>query len=117
MDGNIVNPSEGHQLPPGAMVHHNCCYCEPKVTPTRSPTRVCQSLEVRLLNPVFEGDTVYSRSEVLEAHPSGSRKGVGVITVRTSGFKQDGPEVISLKRAVMVYRAGKSRQIARSGGA
>src|SRR3979490_848355 len=41
--------------------------------------------EVRLPRPVFEGDTVYSRSEVLEARSSGSRKNPGIIPARTTG--------------------------------
>ena len=71
--------------------------------------------EVRLPNPVFEGDTIYSRSEVLEARASGSRKNVGIVTVRTSGFNQDGTEVISFKRAAMVYRRGQAPRIAKAG--
>jgi len=71
--------------------------------------------EVRLPNPVFEGDTVYSRSEVLEARASGSRKNVGIVTVRTTGFKQDGTEVISFKRTAMVYRRGQAPRIAKAG--
>jgi acyl dehydratase len=63
--------------------------------------------EVRLPHPVFEGDTVYSRSEVLETRESKSRKNVGLVTVRTSGFNEDGTEVISFKRMVMVYRRGE----------
>jgi itaconyl-CoA hydratase len=63
--------------------------------------------EVRLPHPVFEGDTVYSRSEVLEARASGSRKNVGIVTVRTIGFNQDGTEVISFRRTAMVYRRGQ----------
>jgi acyl dehydratase len=63
--------------------------------------------EVRLPHPVFEGDTVYSRSEVLETRESKSRKNVGLVTVRTSGFNEDGTEVISFKRTVMVYRRGE----------
>src|SRR4030088_3627835 len=35
--------------------------------------------EVRLPNPVFEGDTVYSRSEVLELRDSKSRKKIGLL--------------------------------------
>jgi acyl dehydratase len=62
--------------------------------------------EVRLPNPVFEGDTVYSRSEVLELRESKSRKNVGIVTVRTTGFNQDGTEVISFKRTAMIYRRG-----------
>ncbi len=46
--------------------------------------------EVRLPNPLFEGDTVYSRSEVLEKRESKSRPNVGIVKVRTIGFKQDG---------------------------
>src|SRR5260370_22634785 len=70
--------------------------------------------EVRLANPVFEGDTVYSRSEVLEARGSGSRKNVGIVTVRTTGFKQDGTEVISFKRTAMIYRRGQAPRIAKA---
>ena len=69
--------------------------------------------EVRLPSPVFDGDTVYSRSEVLEKRDSKSRDNVGIVTVRTSGFKQDGKEVISFRRTVMVYRRGKAPRIAR----
>jgi itaconyl-CoA hydratase len=69
--------------------------------------------EVRLPNPVFEGDTVYSRTEVLEKRESKSRENVGIVTVRTTGFKQDGTEVISFRRTVMVYRRGKAPKIAR----
>jgi itaconyl-CoA hydratase len=63
--------------------------------------------EVRLPHPVFEGDTVYSRSEVLEARASGSRKNVGIVTVRTTGVKQDGTEVITFRRTAMIYRRGQ----------
>jgi acyl dehydratase len=63
--------------------------------------------EVRLPNPVFEGDTIYSRSEVLEIRESKSRKNVGLVTVRTIGFNQERTEVISYKRTVMVYRRGQ----------
>lgn len=69
--------------------------------------------EVRLPHPVFEGDTIYSRSEVLEKRESKSRDNVGIVTVRTTGFNQDGTEVIVFKRTVMVYRRGKAPRIAR----
>lgn len=62
--------------------------------------------EVRLPQPVFEGDTIYSESEVLEKRESRSRREVGIITVRTSGANQDGVTVISFRRTVMVYRKG-----------
>ena len=62
--------------------------------------------EVRLPAPVFEGDTLYSRSEVLGAVPSRSRPNVGIVTVRTAGYNQHGTVVIEFERSVMIYRAG-----------
>src|SRR3989442_8768646 len=41
--------------------------------------------EVRLPNPLFEGDTVYAKSEVLETRESKSRPAVGVGRVKTTG--------------------------------
>jgi acyl dehydratase len=61
---------------------------------------------VRLPAPVFEGDTLYARSEVLEVRASRSRPNVGIIRVRTSGLNQDGVTVIEFERTVMVYRRG-----------
>ena len=69
--------------------------------------------EVRLPHPVFEGDTIYSRSEVLEARPSRSRPEVGVVSVRTTGFNQDGLVVIRFKRTLLVYKRGHGPQIPR----
>ena len=62
--------------------------------------------EVRLPAPVFEGDTIYAQSEVLEARESRSRPSVGIVKLRTTGFKQDGTVVITFLRTVMVYRRG-----------
>jgi len=62
--------------------------------------------EVRLPNPLFEGDTVYSRSEVLEKRESKSRPNVGIVRFKTTGFKQDGTVIIEFKRTVMIYKRG-----------
>jgi itaconyl-CoA hydratase len=62
--------------------------------------------EVRLPNPLFEGDTVYSSSEVLSLRESKSRPQVGIVTVRTIGTNQDSVPVITFTRTVMVYRRG-----------
>jgi len=62
--------------------------------------------EVRLPNPLFEGDTVYAESEVLKTRESSSRPDVGIVEVRTSGYQQDGTTVITFRRTVMVYRRG-----------
>jgi len=62
---------------------------------------------VRLPNPLFEGETVYSQSEVIEKRDSKSRPAVGIVTFKTTGFTQDGKVVIEFKRIVMVYRRGQ----------
>jgi len=60
--------------------------------------------EIRLPNPVFEGDTIYSQSEVLTTRESNSRPDVGIVTVKTIGYNQDGVIVIKFKRTIMVYK-------------
>ena len=42
--------------------------------------------ELRLPAPVFEGDTNYLRSEVLEKRELRSRPSVGLVAVRTTGY-------------------------------
>ncbi|ABG03640.1 MaoC-like dehydratase [Rubrobacter xylanophilus DSM 9941] len=67
--------------------------------------------EVRLPAPLFEGDTVYSRSEVLSKRESRSRPEVGIVEVRTEGYKQDGTVVISFRRTLMVYKRDHAPRI------
>ncbi len=69
--------------------------------------------DVTLPQPVFEGDTLYSQSEVLERRESRSRPDVGIVKVKTIGFNQDGQVVISFIRTVMVYKRGKGPSIPR----
>ena len=62
--------------------------------------------EVRLPNPVFEGDTIYAESEVLEVRTSKSRPHQGIVRFATRGFNQEGTVVITYTRAILVYRRG-----------
>jgi acyl dehydratase len=62
--------------------------------------------EVRLPNPLFEGETVYSRSEVLDKRESKSRPNVGIVRVKTVGFTATGKVVIEFLRTFMVYKRG-----------
>jgi acyl dehydratase len=71
--------------------------------------------DVRLPQPVFEGDTIYSQSEVLAARESASRPDVGIVTVRTTGYNQDGVVVITFQRTIMVYKRGHAPEIPRLG--
>ena len=60
--------------------------------------------EVRLPEPVFEGDTLRARSTVTGVRPSRSRPDVGIVSVHTEGLNQRDEVVISFDRNVMVYR-------------
>jgi acyl dehydratase len=62
--------------------------------------------DVRLPNPLFEGDTVYARSEVLETRASKSRPNVGLVKVKTTGVNQDGTCVIEFTRTFMIWKRG-----------
>jgi itaconyl-CoA hydratase len=62
--------------------------------------------EVRLPNPLFEGDTVRSKSEVLETRESRSRPNVGIVRVRTTGLNQHGHTVIEFTRTFMIWKRG-----------
>jgi itaconyl-CoA hydratase len=69
--------------------------------------------EIRLPAPVFEGDTIYSQSEVLEKRESKSRENVGIVTVKTSGYNQNGTVVITFKRTILVYKRGHAPEMLR----
>ena len=62
--------------------------------------------EVRLPAPVFDGDTLYSQSEVLDKRESQSNIDVGIVRVKTTGYNQDGVVVITFIRTMMVYKRG-----------
>jgi acyl dehydratase len=62
--------------------------------------------EVRLPHPVFEGDTIYSSSEVLELRESKSRPNVGIVRVKTTGVNQARVPVIEFARTFMVWKRG-----------
>lgn len=64
--------------------------------------------EVRIPKPVFEGDTIYSRSEILEKRESKSRPNVGIVKARTIGYNQHGTVVMTYIRTFMVYKRGKA---------
>ncbi|MCE7482027.1 MaoC family dehydratase [Microbacterium profundi] len=59
--------------------------------------------EVRMPAPVFVGDTISSRSKVLETRPSSSRPGTGIVVVATEGYNQHGTVVIRYRRTFIVY--------------
>lgn len=72
--------------------------------------------QIVLPKPVFEGDTIRSRSTVLDARPSRSRPTLGVVTVETEGFTQNDDLVIRFTRTVLVYRRGHGPRASSHGG-
>lgn len=62
--------------------------------------------KVRLMAPVFPGDTIYAESEVLDKRESRSRKTQGVVTVRTTGIKSDGTVFMMFERSALIPKRG-----------
>jgi itaconyl-CoA hydratase len=71
--------------------------------------------EVRLPHPLFEGDTVRAKSEVLETRESKSRPHVGIVRVKTTGMNQHGATVIEFTRTFMIWKRGHVPQARRAG--
>jgi itaconyl-CoA hydratase len=63
---------------------------------------------VKVSHPVFAGDTLYAASTILHKRESKSRPTQGLVTVLTRGVNQDGVEVMSFERTMLVYRRGES---------
>ncbi len=66
--------------------------------------------EVRMPAPVFEGDTIYAQTEVLSARESKSRPNMGLVEIKTTGFKQDGTVVMEFRRTILIYKRGHAPQ-------
>ena len=62
----------------------------PRLDRHRSPSRV------------YIGDTIYAESICIDKRESSKRPYAGIITMRTRGLNQNGDEVVSWKRTVMV---------------
>lgn len=60
--------------------------------------------DIALHEPLYVGDTLVSRSEVVACRESGSRPGWGVVTWRTAGFNQRGERVITFVRSSLVKK-------------
>lgn len=62
--------------------------------------------EVRLPAPVFAGDTIYAETEVLRKRESASRPTMGLVEIRSRGYKPDGTVVLEFRRTILVYKRG-----------
>jgi itaconyl-CoA hydratase len=68
--------------------------------------------KVKATAPVFSGDTLYAESTVLHKRESKSRPTQGIVTVSTRGLNQDGKEVMSFERTMLIYKRGHSPEAA-----
>ena len=60
--------------------------------------------DITLPHPVFEGDTLWAESEILETRESSSRPNMGIVSMRCRGINQRGEVVIEFKRTFMIYK-------------
>lgn len=60
--------------------------------------------DIKHLNPVFLNDTIYVKTKVLDKRESKSKKDRGIIYVESIAYNQNGEEVLSFRRHVLVKK-------------
>jgi itaconyl-CoA hydratase len=60
--------------------------------------------DIKLPNPVYVGDTLWSETEILSKRESQSRPNVGIVSVRCRGINQRREVVIEFQRTFMLYK-------------
>ena len=58
--------------------------------------------DITLTHPVYVGDTIYAESKCLGSRVSASRPQMGIIRMKTRGLNQNGDEIVSWYRSVMI---------------
>lgn len=62
--------------------------------------------DVKHLNPVFLNDTIYVRSKILDKRESKSKLDRGIIYVESIAYNQNGMDVLSFRRKVLIKKKG-----------
>lgn len=62
--------------------------------------------DIRLVHPLYAGDTLYAESRVLDKRDSASRPGAGIVGVSTTGINQHGTVVCTFRRTMLIARRG-----------
>lgn len=62
--------------------------------------------KIKLMAPIFAGDTIYAESEVLAVRESNSRPTQGIVTVKTTGKKDDGTVFMTFERTMLIPKRG-----------
>ncbi len=64
--------------------------------------------DIKLVKPVFVGDTIYAKSKVLAKRESRSRPTQGIVDVHTIGIKADGEVFMEFDRTFLIPKRGHS---------
>ena len=56
------------------------------------------------VNPVFIGDTIYAKTKIISKRESKTKADRGIVYVETIGYNQNGTDVISFRRKVLVKK-------------
>ena len=59
------------------------------------------------LKPVFIGDTIYVRTEILEVIPSKSKNDRGIVYVETTAYNQHNDDILRFRRKVWIKKRKK----------
>lgn len=76
---------------------------------TRTFDRVVANLgwnNIKLIEPVYAGDTIYAVSEILDKRESKSRPTQGIMHVRSDAHNQEGKLVCTYERYFLIYKKG-----------
>lgn len=60
--------------------------------------------DIKHLNPVFINDTIYVRTKILDKRESKSKPDRGIIYVESIAYNQNGVDVLSFRRHVLVKK-------------
>ncbi|MDY4042416.1 MAG: MaoC family dehydratase [Marinifilaceae bacterium] len=63
--------------------------------------------DIRHLHPVFINDTIYSRTKILDKWESKTKPDRGIVYVETIAYNQNGQDVLSFRRKVLIKKKGK----------
>ena len=60
--------------------------------------------DIKHLNPVFINDTIYVKTKILDKRESKTKADRGIIYVESIAYNQDGVDVLSFRRKVLVKK-------------
>lgn len=63
--------------------------------------------KIEHLAPVFIGDTIYVRTRILNMRESKSNSDAGIVRVETTGYNQNGIDVIRFMRSALIKKKPK----------